>query len=391
MEVIDEVKNWAVQCTRCSTCKYTFGQYLPCCPPGEKFRLEGYFASGRLWIGKGLLEGALTLEDEDVLKRIYTCTACRACEEQCASHCKEHIVEVIEAIRQRAIGQGSLIPAHVVMIDNLKRNDNVLDKPKAEREAWAEGLGLKDITKGKADVVYHAGCMLSFDSELWGAARDAIALLQQAGVDVGIAGKEEACCGGRAYEIGYLGEFTKYAEHNLETYNGSGASKVIVSCSDGYSYFKLLYPKINAKMNFEVLHIVEYLDQLIKEGRIKFTKEVPMKVTYHDPCHLGRYMDPGIYDPPRDILRSIPGLELVEMERSREFSWCCGAGAGVREAYPDFSLWTANERIKEAKATGAAALVTSCPWCERNFRDAIKEYGEKIEVYDIAELAGKAI
>ena len=389
MDVLDEVKSWAARCSRCGTCKYTFGQYLPSCPPGQKFRLEGYYPSGRLWIGKGLQEGALSLDDEDVLERIYTCTGCRACDENCAAEPKEHIVEVIEAIRQMAVSEGCLLPAHEIMIESLKKNDNVLDKLKEERGAWAEGLGLKDIATEKVDVIYHAGCMLSLDPEIWGAARDAIALLQQAGVDVGIAGKEEACCGGRAYEIGQLAEFTKYAEHNIEAYNGAGASKVIVSCSDGLSHFKLLYLKVNIKMNFEVLHMVEYLDQLIKEGRLKFTKEVPMKVTYHDPCHLGRHA--GIYEPPRDILRSIPGLELIEMERSRQFSWCCGAGAGVKQAYPDFALWTANERIQEAKDTGATALVTSCPWCERNFKDVIKEYGEKMEVYDIAEIARKAI
>jgi len=389
MEIPVEVQKWAGRCSRCGTCKYTYGQTLPSCPPGTRFLTEGYFPSGRMWIGLGLSQGALKLEDEDLLERIYTCTACKGCEEQCAGIVQTHVIEVIEAIRQMVVGEGYLLPAHAAMIDSLKKNDNVLDKPKAERGAWAEGLGLKDITKEKADVVYHAGDMLSFDPEIWGAARDAIALLQQAGVDVGTAGKEEACCGGRAYEIGHLGEFTKYAEHNLEAYNGAGASKLVLSCADGYSHIKLLYPKVNAKMNFEVLHMVEYLDQLIKEGKIKFTKKVPMKVTYHDPCHLGRYN--GIYDPPRDILGSIPGLELVEMERIRELSWCCGAGGGVKQAYPDFALWTANERIQEAKATGATALVTSCPWCIRNFKDAIKEYGEKIEVYDIAEIARKAV
>jgi Fe-S oxidoreductase len=165
--------------------------------------------------------------------------------------------------------------------------------------------------------------------------------------------------------------------------------KGVFSCSDGLSHLKLLYPRVTIKMNFEVVHMVEYLDQLIKEGKIKFTRNVPIKVTYHDPCHLGRYA--GIYEPPRDILRSIPGLELIEMERSREYSWCCGAGAGVKQAYPDFSLWTAKERIKEAKETGATALVTSCPWCLRNFKDAIKESGEKLDVYDIAEIARRAL
>lgn len=178
---------------------------------------------------------------------------------------------------------------------------------------------MKNIATEKADVVYRAGCLLSFEPEIWGAALDAIGLLQQAGVDIGIEGKEEACCGGRAYEIGQVGEFTKYAEHNIETYNNADVSTVVVSCSDGLSHLKLLYPQVNIKMNFQVLHMVEYLDQLIKEDKLKFSKKVPMKVTYHDPCHLGRYA--GIYEPPRDILRSIPGLELIEMERSREYSW----------------------------------------------------------------------
>ena len=275
------------------------------------------------------------------------------------------------------------------MIESLKKNDNVLEKPKEERGDWAQGLDVKNITREKADVAYRAGCMLSFDPDVQGVARDTVSLLQQAGVDIGIEGKEEVCCGGRAYEIGQMGEFAKYAEHNIEAYNQAGVSKVVVSCSDGLSHLKLLYPKVNMKMDFEVLHVVEYLDQLIKAGKLKFTRQVPMKVTYHDPCHLGRYA--GIYDPPRDILQSIPGLELVEMERKRQYSWCCGAGAGVKQGYPDFSLWTAEERIKEAKETGATALVTSCTWCEKNLKDAVKASGEKIDVYDIAEVARQAI
>lgn len=388
MEVLDEIK-WAYRCSRCDVCKDFYNLYVPSCPPGEKFRLEGYYPAGRMAIARGLKEGALSIEDDDVLDRIYTCTACRACEENCNSLHKEHIVEVIEAVRQMAVSAGMMLPAHEVMIESLKKNDNVLDKPKEERGAWAEGLGLKNITTDKADVIYRAGCMLSYEPEMWNVARDTIALLQHAGVDVGIEGKEEVCCGGRAYEIGQKAEFTKYAEHNIEAYNGAGASKVIVSCSDGLSHIKMLYPKVNIQMNFQVLHMVEYLDQLMQEDKIKFTRDVPMKVTYHDPCHLGRYA--GIYDPPRNILRGIPGLELIEMERIRENAWCCGASAGVKQAYPDFAMWTANERIEEAISTGATALVTSCPWCEINFKDAIKEYGGKIEIFDIAEIARKAI
>jgi len=193
---------------------------------------------------------------------------------------------------------------------------------------------------------------------------------------------------------------------------------VVTSCSDGYHAFKRLYPEMGAE--FEVLHTVEFIDRLIKEGKIKFTRSVPLAVTYHDPCHLGRRGEPyvpwtgkrkkvfnqipvyeprkpryngawGIYDAPRDVIKSIPGLELVEMERIREYAWCCGAGGGVRDAYPDFSSWTAGERIEEAKSTGAEAIVTACPWCERSFIDAIKAKNDNMKVFDIIDLVQLAI
>jgi Fe-S oxidoreductase len=167
---------------------------------------------------------------------------------------------------------------------------------------------------------------------------------------------------------------------------------VITSCSDGYSTFKKLYPKVNTYIKFETRHMAEYLEELIKNQKLRFTKRVPLKVTYHDPCHLGRHLgDDGVYDPPRNVLRSLPGVTLVEMERNRENAWCCGAGAGVSQANPELALWTANERLKEARETGAAALVTACPWCERNFKDAAKEYGADIPIYDIAEIACRAL
>jgi Fe-S oxidoreductase len=164
---------------------------------------------------------------------------------------------------------------------------------------------------------------------------------------------------------------------------------------------------------------VEFIDQLIAQGKLKFTKSLPMSVTYHDPCHLGRLGEPyipwsgvqtkilggmtkhippkpryngarGIYEAPRRIILSIPGVKLIEMERIKEFAWCCGAGGGVKEAYPDFSNWTAMERIEEARSTGAEALVTACPWCERNFIDG-SSAGQQIKVYDLVELVQQAI
>ena len=389
---LDDVKEWLYGCSHCGTCKDVLKIFVPSCPAGERYQLDSFFPSGQMFIARGVSEGIFTLADDDIRERIYACTGCLSCEQQCGVYHHQHIFEIVQTLRTEAVTQGFLNPAYMVMYYGLRKDDNVFGKPKEERGDWAKDLEVKYAAQDKVDVLYHAGCMLSFDPELWEVPRSVISLMKAAGVDAGIMGREEACCGGHAYEIGYLGEFTKYAEHCLQTFNTLSVSKVVTSCSDGYSTFKTLYSKVNIEMKFEVLHTVEYLDQLIKEGSIKFTNEVPMKVTYHDPCHLGRHMsDAAVYDPPRDVLKSIPGIELVEMERIRDNAWCCGAGAGVSQANPNLAVWTANERLKEAKATGATALVTSCPWCERNFKDAVKEYGEKIEVYDIAEIARKAI
>jgi Fe-S oxidoreductase len=159
-----------------------------------------------------------------------------------------------------------------------------------------------------------------------------------------------------------------------------------------------LYPEIGSTC--EVRHIVQYIDQLLGEGRIKLTKPVDLRLTWHDPCHLGRRDNDRIYEPgkaimglyeePRRIIQAVPGAEFTEMYRIKEYAWCCGTGGGVREAYPDFSLWTGIERIREAEAIGVEAIVTACPWCERAFRDAVKESGSQLKVMDIVELVQQA-
>jgi Fe-S oxidoreductase len=218
--------------------------------------------------------------------------------------------------------------------------------------------------------------------------------------------------------MGYRKDFTQFAVKNIEAWQKAGLKTIVTSCSDCYFAFKRLYPELGLKVN--VLHTVELVDQLIEQGKIKFSKSIPMTVTYHDPCHLGRQgeqyvpwkgeekkifnqivvYDPpkpryngawGVYEPPRDVLKSIPDLNLVEMERIREYSWCCGAGGGCNDAYPEFSAWTAGERIEEARYTGAEAIVTACPWCERNFINAVSNEGKKMKVFDIIELVEQAI
>ncbi len=399
-----DLRKVAWQCSRCSVCKWVdawevkSAQFAKVCPSSWYYLFDAYSCQGRMDVAVALVDGKLKYEQSpDMTGVFYKCNMCGGCDAMCKRVQDMEPLRVIQEMRSKLVSDGQLLPAHMPVMEHLRQEDNMMLKPKADRGKWARGLKVKDLTRQKAKVVFHAGCHISYDKDQWHIARTAVTLLKNAGVDVGIMGKAEVCCGSRPYEMGYQSEFTKYAQNNIEAWQNAGVKTVVTPCSDGYWAFKHLYPTLGAK--FEVLHLVEFLDRLIKDGRIKFTKSVPMTVTYHDPCHLGRrdhvYVpgEPimGIYDAPRNIIQSIPGVELVEMYRIKEYAWCCGAGGGAKEGYPDFNAATARFRVEEAKTTGAAALVTACPWCERNFVDAINQNGDNLKVLDLVELVQQAI
>lgn len=409
-------------CSRCSLCKWIpqlqikSKEFSEGCPAIKRYNFHAYSGGGRVISALSLKEGRSELT-EDLKEIIHRCQLCGACQVSC--HQASEIVEPLEVARElkvKCVEEGKILPEHMIMIEGMREEDNPFGEPKSERGEWAEGLDLKDLNEEEADVLFHAGCRLSYDEDLRNIVRDGVRLLSEAGVDFGIFGEEEACCGLRAFDTGYRGEIEKYAEDMISRVKASGAEKIVTPCADCYSAFKQLYPLIGEELGVEIIHITEMLDRLVKEGKIELGKGVSKTVTYHDPCHLGRLgesykswngewvrgkgnvMVPsdgdkqirrgteGVYEPPRNLLEAIPELELVEMERKKEWGWCCGAGGGVYEAYPDFARWTSEERIKEAKAAGAEALVTACPWCERNFEDTIKEKDLDFQIFDIIEL-----
>jgi len=399
---VGALRDGLYQCLHCGMCRVVLPSLVKsnrfglACPSGARYKFDAYFASGRSEILRRLLSGEFDFEDSPELHEImYKCTLCGDCTIACtyASTVGQIQMErAVEAARARAVEKGLMLPGHSAIMDGLKKEDNVFGKPKADRGLWAQGLDAKDVSMEKADVLFHAGCRVSYDRDLWDTARGTVELLKRAGVDVGIARKEESCCGGRAYEIGSSWTFRDYCEDNLSRVKASGASKLVTTCSDCYYAFKKLYALDGRDLGVEVLHATEYIARLMEEGRIELKAKVPMRVTYHDPCHIGRKMFPDcLYDQPRSILGAIPGLELVEMERIRDMAWCCGAGGGVLEAYPDFSDWTAEERIEEAISAGAEAIVSACPWCERNFRDAIERMGVGMRAYDIVDIVKEAL
>lgn len=415
---LSEYKRDMQGCSRCSSCKWVpFNQvkswrFSKNCPSISRYNFHAYSGSGKMIMGLSMLDERSKL-NETISNIIYQCQLCGACDTACKVYRDDiDLTEVLLELRAKCVEAGELIIEHMAVIDALKTEGNTLGEPKGKRGDWADGLKVKNISNNTCEVLFHAGCRSSYDPDLRDTMRGHVELLLSSGIDVGIAGAEESCCGGRAYELGYRGEARNYAEDMLSRVKSSGISTLVTSCADCYAHFQYLYPRMGMKLPVDVMHISQYLEKLIAEGRLNLRHEIPLLVTYHDPCHLGRMGEPflsdwsgdkllrpmrmkragrmGIYDSPRKVLSSIPGLELVEMERIREYSWCCGAGGGVLEAFPDLAEWTAQERISEALATGAEALVTTCPWCERIFRDTLAKTNVPLPVYDLTDLVLKS-
>ena len=421
---LEDYRDDCTDCSRCSYCKWIpldhikSARFARACPSIEYCGFQAYSLGGRLSVALSLLEGRIGYNDE--LKNIvWECQLDGACDVS-DKICRYNIrgLEVMREMRFKLVEEGQTLPRHKPYIDSLRKEKNMMLKPRGDRGKWAEGLDVKQLTEEKATVVFHAGCRYSYDRGLQKRARTAVTLLRDAGVDIGIMGENESCCGGRAYQWGYRNELNALAKKNARAWTAAGVKTVVTTCAEGYYTFKRLYPELG--FTFEVLHVSEYIERLIKKGKIKPRRNVPLTVTYHDPCHLGRLGEPyvpwqgkrdkiygqvpvwkpsrprytgafGVYDAPRNVLKSIPGVTLVEMERIREYAWCCGAGGGVLEAYPDFAAWTAADRLAEAKATGAEALVSACPWCETNLADTVKDRDGKIKVYDIVDVVRMAL
>lgn len=410
-------------CTRCSLCKYIPMARIKgtersmVCPSIAKYEFHTFCAGGKLAMGVGLLKNKMGYTPK-LLEAIYNCQMCGACDVSCKYGMDIEVMEPLYQLRIKAVTDGQTNKALEGAIANLRKQGTLVTGTKARRGEWAEGLTVKNLLKEKAAVAYFAGCRTNADRDLWPIAQANIHLLQTAGVEVGIWGANEICCGGRAYAMGYKPDFLRQAENNLKLIKQAGVKTLVTGCAECYQAFKVLYDKFNLKGDLEVLHTTEYFARLIQEDKLKLKKKVAAKVTYQDPCHLGRLGEPwihwsgkeimghirlfdppkefrrgdkGVYEPPRQVLRSIPGLKLVEMDRIREYAWCCGTGGGVMESNPEFAQWTAAERIQEATLTGAEVLVTACPGCRQALKEAVKVSGRPLAVKDITELLVKAI
>jgi Fe-S oxidoreductase len=419
---LEQYKEDMGMCCRCSTCKFIPLQKIKgkdftyVCPSIAKYNFHAYSGGGRVNIGSAALKNGMKYTDK-LLDVVYNCQMCGGCDISCKYAMDMEVLEPIYEFRKQCIADGKTNPALVKTVAAFKKTGSTVPVT-GKRGAWSDGLKIKDASKEKVDVLYFVGCQTSYNQDLWKLAKATAKILQKAGVDFGILGDAEICCGSRIYQMGYEEDFLAQSKKLLALIKKTGAKTIVTGCADCYHAFKVLYEKFGLKSGVEVVHISEYIDRLIKDKKLKLTKKVNLSVTYHDPCRLGRLGEPwvkwdgkripgdrfvfepqkpyrrgakGVYEPPRDIIKAIPGIRFTEMTRIKEYAWCCGAGGGVSESNPEFATWTGQERIKEAVSTGAEAMVTTCPWCEKTFNDAIKASGSSLKIYDIVELVEKAI
>lgn len=333
---------------------------------------------------------------DEILKPeiLYFCSQCYACKVRCPMGIK--LTDVLIELRHIAVqnGLGPLEPQNA-LVKSVRNYDNPWMQPRAMRDRWAKKLRLKIIPRKAAEVLYYPGCTAAFVPAVQNVAVATARLFQHLNVDFGILGKEEKCCASTALRVGEQELYEEMALKNIKQFNECGVKTIVTACAGCFGVIKHEYPRL-AELKPEVLHLSEYMLRLYEEGVLKFPAALredggdnAVKVTYHDPCHLGRHG--GVFDAPREILDIIPGIELSEMERIGENSRCCGAGGGVRTAHALFAGELAAARLEEAVNTGAKNLVTCCPFCEQNLGDTLKEMGNPMKLYDLVELVNEVL
>jgi Fe-S oxidoreductase len=326
--------------------------------------------------------GLPEIEGEDM----WRCTTCGRCPQRCPRGVGT--IDVSVSFRRIASEAGiSPAPIHTVNV-SLAAEGNPLRESREKRGDWANGLSVKPFTEGM-EILYFPGCYPSYDSRLKKVAIATANILNKAGVDFGILGSKENCCGESIRKTGDEKLFKHLAKENIKTFIDNGVKKILVSSPHCYHTFTNEYPEFKA--NFEVVHISQYLFQLINEGRLELTKEYVKKITYHDPCYLGRHN--SIYEEPREVLKKVPGLELIEMPDSRADSLCCGGGGGGIWMDTPKGERFSDLRLEQAVGVGAEMLVTACPYCIVNFEDSrltLKD-SESLEIKDITEIIQEAI
>jgi len=430
---LKELEDVLWRCTACGTCKeaYEYGPpsvSSPICPAGEEFGFEGFLsARGKIAFARGILSGDLKWT-EALIDAIYKCNVCGGCQSQCELDHKPFIPEIIEAMRRKAVGDGiGPMPKQKVIAQSLSSYDNPYQGPRRVRLDWTRPFKkgkqkpIKDILKEPAPILYYVGCTGGYNVPVRVVPQATASIFNKLGLDFGILGESELCCGSTAMRLGDVEAFQRVAESNLELFrklhDEKGVKTIVTSCAGCYRAFMKDYPMAEeyGRMmeGIRVTHTSQFLYDLYMSGQLKFSESLPWKVTYHDPCHAGRHLTKFIidkdgtqlwagayinldetdclYETPRELLRAIPGIDLREMRRIKANSYCCGGGGGVMTGYNDWAQRNAGLRIQEGMETGAQHMVSICPFCHYNLNQGSQGIGSKMKLYDLTELIDRVL
>ncbi|NWG02231.1 MAG: (Fe-S)-binding protein [Syntrophaceae bacterium] len=429
---LKELEDVLWRCTACGTCKeaYEYGPpsvSSPICPAGEEFSFEGFLSSrGKIAFARGILSGDLKWNDA-LIDAIYKCNVCGGCQSQCELDHKPFIPEIIEAMRRKIVADGvGPMPKQKVIAQSLSSYDNPYQGPRRVRLDWTrpfkkQGKPIKNILEEPASILYYVGCTGGYNVPVRVVPQATASIFHKLGLDFGILGESEICCGSTAMRLGDVEAFKRVAESNLELFrklhDEKGLKTIVTSCAGCYRAFMKDYPMAEeyGRMmeGIRVIHTSQFLYDLYMTGQLKFAESLPWKVTYHDPCHAGRHLTKFIidkegtqlwagayvkledkdclYDIPRQLLKAIPGIDLREMRRIKANSYCCGGGGGVMTGYNDWAARNAGIRIQEGMETGADHMVSICPFCHYNLNQGAQGTGSKMKLFDLTELIDKVL
>jgi Fe-S oxidoreductase len=365
MSALDEFKEELETCfgTSCGFCERG-------CPVYQAMKVKTLCMKGRNRTMLGLIQGKFEVTPA-VVQAAFECTLCGNCDRWCSLKNTEHTRAFREYLLEHGIEP---MKEHSSMVTSIKNYGNPWFQPRSARNKWMKGLGIPKAAPGKQDVLFFAGCTSAVTKHLNRSLVASAKLLQKAGVNIASMGQDEPCCGSTLFRVGQAKAFEQLSDENFKKFEALGAKKIVTLCPGCYVTLKRSLEQRGSKI--EVRHVAQELTGHIKNGTLKVKKSTE-RMTYHDPCHLGRLG--GIIEEPREIISAV--ATLAEMPNSRYESRCCGAGAGLQSAFPKLSRDLASKRIAEAKSTHATALVTSCPFCETQLRTV-----PGIKVVDLMEL-----
>ena len=394
MKNLEELRADLDRCYAESTC-YGRGSLVPfahglqpvddwICPVLDYAGFFSYTPRSKLFLAREVLAGNMQI-DEQLVRIFYSCPDCGSCDTLCPL---PHL-EISRAMKERIAEEGYIPEPNRKLNDNLRQNQNLFGAPNANRARWAKGLQIPK--QGK--VLYFAGCYHSYRQPE--TARAVIKILRAAGIDAAFLAGDEWCCGLHAGFSGDRDLEREMANHNIKVIERCGAEKVVFSCPSCYRTFRTDYPQLS-NYSFQVMHIVEVLSELLKEGKIEINskgEQEVTKVTYHDPCHMGKHhLGRGfnLYKAPRDVIMSIPGVEFLEMQRHGLWADCCGGGSSVvSSAYPKVTKYLSQKRLSQVQED--VALLTTCPRCVENLRRSAKDLNRNLVVADLVSFVGERI